>query len=106
MVVVRYFGGILLGVPGLIRAYRSAAADALDKVAVCTKTASRRWELRFGYGQMPALMTALKAAGLELLTRDFSDTCRATLDVPLSKEESFLETMEKNGIFINKLTQP
>lgn len=103
VVVVRYFGGILLGVPGLIRAYRSAAADALDKAAVVEKTAARRWELSFGYETMPAVMSELKASGLTLLSRDFTQTCKVILDVPLAKEKLFLEHTEKLGIFKNKL---
>jgi len=103
VVVVRYFGGILLGVPGLIRAYKSATADALDKAAIVERTAARRWELAFEYAQMPALMTELKSSGLELISRDFSESCKAVLDVPLAKERLFLEHIEKLGIFKNKL---
>ena len=103
VVVVRYFGGILLGVPGLIRAYRSAAADALDKAGSVERTAFRRWNFDFGYDQLPAFMSAVKSFGLELGGRDFSETCSAMVDVPLAKEKLFLEHIEKLGIFKNKL---
>ena len=103
VVVVRYFGGVLLGVPGLIRAYKAAAADALDKAAVIERTASRRWSVGFGYEQMPAMMAEVKSSSLEVVGRDFSENCELILDVPLSKEGLFLEHIEKIGIFKDKI---
>ena len=103
VVVVRYFGGILLGVPGLIRAYKSATADALDKAQLIEKTAARRWSLEFGYELMPAVMGNLKSQGLEVALRDFGETCRFEIDVPLSKEIQFLEHTENLGIFKDKI---
>ncbi|MBR0175585.1 MAG: YigZ family protein [Bacteroidales bacterium] len=103
VVVVRYFGGILLGVPGLIRAYKSATADALEKAQIVEKTATRRWSIEFGYELMPAVMGELKAQGLELVSRDFAEQCSLTVDIPLSKERAFLEHTEKIGIFKDKI---
>ena len=103
VVVVRYFGGILLGVPGLIRAYKSATADALDKAQVIEKTATRRWSLEFGYELMPAVMGELKASGIEIAKRVFTDKCLLETPVPLSKEKQFLEHIEKIGIFKDKI---
>lgn len=103
VVVVRYFGGILLGVPGLIRAYKSATADALEKAQIVEKTATRRWQIGFGYDLMPAVMGEIKALGLETVARDFAEECSLTLDVPLSKEQTFLEHTEKIGIFKDKI---
>lgn len=103
VVVVRYFGGILLGVPGLIRAYKSATADALEKAQIVEKTATRRWSIEFGYELMPAVMGELKAHGLEVVSRDFVEECSLTVDIPLSKERAFLEHTEKIGIFKDKI---
>ncbi len=103
VVVVRYFGGILLGVPGLIRAYKSATADALEKAQIVEKTATRRWQIGFGYDLMPAVMGEIKALGLETTARDFAEECSLTVDVPLSKEQTFLEHTEKIGIFKDKI---
>lgn len=103
VVVVRYFGGILLGVPGLIRAYKSATADALDKAQVIEKTATRRWSMEFGYELMPAVMGELKAYGIEIAKRVFTDNCLLETPVPLSKEKQFLEHIEKIGIFKDKI---
>ena len=103
VVVVRYFGGILLGVPGLIRAYKSATADALDKAQVIEKIATRRWSLEFGYELMPAVMGELKVSGIEIAKRVFTDKCLLETRVPLSKEKQFLEHIEKIGIFKDKI---
>lgn len=103
VVVVRYFGGVLLGVPGLIRAYRSAAADALDSAGTVECTASRSWDVGFGYDVMPAFMEALKSFGIEVLDRSFGDECRFRLKVPAGKEHDFFEHIEKIGIFKNKI---
>ena len=103
VVVVRYFGGILLGVPGLIRAYKSATADALDKAQLVERIASRRWQLTFGYELMPAVMAELKAEGLDVPDRQFAEECKLTVEVPLSKERAFLEHTEKIGIFKDKI---
>ena len=103
VVVVRYFGGILLGVPGLIRAYKSATADALDKAQIVEKTACRRWSMEFGYELMPSVMGELKSLGLEVTARDFAESCRFEIETPLLKEHQFLEHTEKIGIFKDKI---
>lgn len=103
VVVVRYFGGILLGVPGLIRAYRSAAADALDAAGTVECTAARIWSVGFPYETMPSFMAALKNFGIEVLERSFGDECIFRLRVPAGKEHVFFEHIEKIGIFKNKI---
>ncbi len=103
VVVVRYFGGILLGVPGLIRAYKTATADALEKAQIIEKTATRRWSIEFGYELMPAVMGNLKSLGLDVAKKDFAECCRFEIDAPLSKETLFLEHTENLGIFKDKI---
>ena len=49
IVVVRYFGGIKLGIPGLIRAYRTSSADAIANAEIVEKVAAKRFRLSFGY---------------------------------------------------------
>lgn len=91
IVVVRYFGGILLGVPGLIAAYRGAAADAIAKAPRVEKTASRTWTLQCGYDALPEVENGLKSIGLQPLKRDFAAECIFVLEVPLGKETMFKE---------------
>ena len=97
VVVVRYFGGIKLGVPGLIRAYKSATADALAQAQVITKTATRRFRLRFGYLSMNAVMKLLKEMDLPQAQQDFGETCSLLTQVPLSQANAFLENLQKHA---------
>lgn len=105
VVVVRYFGGILLGVPGLIRAYRSAAADALANAVREERTATRRIRLRFSYDQMPAVERMLKNYNLSAVKRDFSEECSMEIDIPLSLEDKIDEISNNLIIFKDNLNQ-
>jgi uncharacterized YigZ family protein len=60
VVVIRYFGGTLLGVSGLINAYRNAAADALNNAKVLEKHVSQRWTITFPYISMNDVMKVLR----------------------------------------------
>ena len=91
VIVVRYFGGIKLGIPGLIRAYKSATADALEKAAKCEKIAGSWMRLRFGYGSMPEVMKAVKDLGLQQRSQDFGLDCTLEVRVRRTLEQDFLE---------------
>lgn len=75
IVVVRYFGGIKLGVPGLINAYKTAARDALDHAEIVEKTVNEVYSLQFGYPLMNEVMRVMKDAGLEQLNPRFEMDC-------------------------------
>lgn len=91
VVVVRYFGGIKLGIPGLIRAYKSATKDALDKAEKIEKTAGIWYELSFDYAQMPEVMKVVKDLGLPSREQRFEASCSMQVRVRLAQEEDFLE---------------
>lgn len=91
VVVVRYFGGILLGVPGLVRAYRQAAADALEKAVSVEKTAVRRYVLEFDYLEMNEVQTFLKTSGVQVLESRFDIRCEMNVAVRLSLEKQFID---------------
>lgn len=97
VVVVRYFGGIKLGIPGLIRAYRSSTADALDHAEIVEKTAVRRYRLTFGYMDMNGVMKVLKDLGLQAVKQDFGMECSLETDVRLSLAETFEEKIGQAG---------
>ena len=97
IVVVRYFGGIKLGIPGLIRAYRTAAADALDKASIVEKTACKRFRLHFGYLDMNPVMKVLKDMGLNPADPDYGTACSLTAAVPLSAEAAFRDRIRLAG---------
>ena len=95
--VVRYFGGIKLGIPGLIRAYRTSAADALDHAEIIEKTATERYRLTFGYMDMNGVMKILKDLGLSACRQDFGMSCSLETDVRLTAVPLFTEMIEKTG---------
>ena len=89
VVVVRYFGGIKLGIPGLIRAYRSSTADALSQAEVIGKVAGRTFRIGFDYLSMNSVMKVLKDMGLTPSSQDFGLSCTLEVRVRLSQEEDF-----------------
>lgn len=93
IVVVRYFGGILLGTPGLINAYKSAAADAIANATVVEKIATVRYRIRFDYARMNAVMKCLKDFHLPVEVPEYGDECTLETSVRLTSEASFTDTM-------------
>lgn len=81
IVVVRYFGGIKLGVSGLIQAYKEAAADAVAHADIIEKTENRILRVRFSYGVMNEVMKVVKEEEPEVLDRVFELECRMTLSI-------------------------
>lgn len=73
VVVIRYFGGTLLGVSGLINAYRSAAADALDNAEIVERHLMETWLIKFPYEAMNDVMRVLKEEGCNQSAHDYSD---------------------------------
>ena len=101
VIVVRYFGGIKLGIPGLIRAYRTATADALASAVTVEKVAGSWMKLDFGYGSLPAVMKLLKDMSVPQRAQSFGNECSLEAFVRLSAEKDFLERIGKIGIFRN-----
>ena len=93
VVVVRYFGGIKLGIPGLIRAYKTSTADALTQAEIVEKVAGKTFRVTFGYLSMNAVMKVLKDLGLQPSAQDFGLDCSLEVRVRLSLEESFREKL-------------
>ncbi len=81
IVVVRYFGGIKLGVSGLINAYRAAAADAIGHARIVEKTDDEVFRIKFDYTVMNEVMRVVKEEEPEVMFRDFSMECRMTLSI-------------------------
>lgn len=89
VVVVRYFGGIKLGIPGLIRAYKTSTAEALDKAGSVEKIAGKWFGLRFGYESMNSVMKVLKDMELRQRGQDFGAECSLQVWVRISAENDF-----------------
>ncbi len=93
VVVVRYFGGIKLGIPGLIRAYKTSTADALANATVIPKIAARNYRVGFDYLNMNAVMKVLKDLDLPVKEQNFGESCTLVTRVRLSQVESFLDRL-------------
>ena len=96
IIVVRYFGGVKLGIPGLIRSYKTAAADAISKSTIITKTIKEHYQVDFKYPQMNDVMRIVKEYDLEVVNTDFGMDCNLIFAVPKSKSETIVSTFQKN----------
>lgn len=81
VIVVRYFGGIKLGVSGLIQAYKTATGDALDKAEIIQKVIPAQLTIRFSYDWMNAVMKLVKDYDMEIISQHFTKTCQMSLSV-------------------------
>ncbi|MDJ1483277.1 YigZ family protein [Cytophagaceae bacterium YF14B1] len=81
VVVVRYFGGIKLGVSGLIQAYRTSASEALETAQIIEKIVMMPFSIQFTYEQMNQVMKLLKDYDAEILSQDFQLVCNLTAAV-------------------------
>lgn len=96
IVVVRYFGGTKLGVPGLINAYKSAAHDALQNAEIIEKTIEKRLKIAFGYPQMNEAMRLTKSEGIRIAGQDFEMDCTMELMIKKSLFQQVYNSFEKN----------
>ena len=94
VVVVRYFGGIKLGIPGLIRAYKTSTADALSRAEIVEKVAGKTFRVTFDYLSMNPVMKVLKDLGLTASGQEFGMDCAMDVRVRLSLEEDFRARMD------------
>ena len=92
VVVVRWFGGIKLGVPGLIKAYKTSAAEAIAGARVVEKVAGKWFRLGFGYASMPSVMSMIKSMSLPTRAQSYAEDCTVEVRVRLSLEEDFLRS--------------
>lgn len=95
IVVVRYFGGIKLGVSGLINAYRTAAADVLDHAIVVEKTEDEVVKIKFSYAVLNDVMRIIKEMEPVVLERNFELECRMTLALRRKLLPVLLERMQQ-----------
>jgi uncharacterized YigZ family protein len=87
LVVVRYFGGTLLGVSGLINAYRNAAADALKNADIIEKIVEDEYFLNFTYNELNDVMQIIKQENLTIEQTWFEEKCRIHFSVRKSEVE-------------------
>lgn len=105
IVVIRYFGGIKLGIPGLINAYRTAAKRAIDKATIVTRTIEERYEICFEYPLMNDVMKILKEEHTNMIEQESENTCKIRFSIRRSHGTKITGRLQKiKGIKINFLT--
>jgi uncharacterized YigZ family protein len=95
IVVIRYFGGIKLGIPGLINAYRTAARDALEQAATVTRTVEEIYELQFDYLLMNDVMKILKEEHADILGQEFENACKLRFSIRQSSGMKITSRLQK-----------
>ncbi len=79
VVVVRFFGGVKLGVGGLISAYRTAAQMALEESQIIEKTIDVSFEISFDYKNMNKVMRVIKEKNLEIVSQEMNESCKIVI---------------------------
>lgn len=103
VIVVRYFGGTLLGVPGLINAYKTATSLALQLTPVVQKPVLTDYELQYDYTLMNDVMMVVKRFGCVVKLNETQLFCRLLIGVPKAEEPLFLEKIkDMHGIELKK----
>ncbi len=93
IVVVRYFGGTLLGVGGLINAYRNAAKDALSNAKLITEIILVEYDLAFPYSSMNDVMTLIKDENLRQSKQVFELSCSIRIGFRKSAEDRLTQKL-------------
>ena len=103
IVVVRYFGGTLLGVPGLINAYRTAASLALQITPVVQKPVLLPYRLQFDYTQMNDVMKVVKQFDCVVLKQETQLFYSIEIGVPKNRlDEVLFRLKELRGVEVEK----
>lgn len=103
VVVVRYFGGTLLGVPGLINAYKTATSLALQLTPIIQKPVLIKYELQFDYTLMNEIMMVVKRFGCTVLQNEAQLFCRMMIGIPKESLEACLSKLEDlHGVEVAK----
>jgi uncharacterized YigZ family protein len=95
IVVVRYFGGTLLGVPGLINAYKNAALEAIAQAEIIEKIVYNLYRLDFGYLQMNEVMKVIKEKGLEVRSQQFDLQCSMEIAIRKKRITETVDSLSK-----------
>lgn len=97
IVVVRYFGGTKLGVPGLIAAYKESAANAIEAATVVERTVDRRFTIDFPYLVMNDVMRVIKEEQPRIAGQEFDNLCTMHLTIREGRADILIEKLKKAG---------
>lgn len=103
IVVVRYFGGVKLGVGGLISAYKAAAQMALENAVIIEKTINKHFVISFGYANMNKVMRIIKEKNLQIISQKMEMDCEIEIAIRKKNVQNLLDTFE--SLYEIKLTE-
>ena len=103
VVVVRYFGGVKLGVGGLISAYKIAAQMALENSEIVERTIDKHFIISFGYAHMNKVMRIIKEKNLQIVSQKMEMDCEIEISIRKKSVQNLLDTFE--NLYEIKLTE-
>ena len=103
VVVVRYFGGLKLGVGGLISAYKTAAQMALENSEIVEQTINKFFTISFGYAHMNKVMRIIKEKNLQIVSQKMEMDCEIQISIRKKNVQNLLDTFE--NLYEIKLTE-
>ncbi len=95
VIVVRYFGGTLLGKGGLVKAYKSAAADMLLNAEIIIKAVTRLYKISFNYDVMSEVMRILDREKLEQLENKYGRHCSIKTRISVNKDKNIITRLRR-----------
>jgi uncharacterized YigZ family protein len=96
IIVVRYFGGILLGTGGLVVAYKEATVDALNQAEIIEKTVDETITIHFDYVLMNDVMRIVKDTNAQILHQEYDNQC--SMQLSIRKQDAYLLTAKLQKI--------
>ncbi|MBZ5857208.1 IMPACT family protein [Flavihumibacter profundi] len=105
IVVVRYFGGTLLGVPGLINAYKTTATVVLQTLPFIQKPIELKYRLEFDYTTMNQVMMIIKQFNCSIISQEIQLFCFFTIGIPVNRREEVLYRLKDlNTVTVSPVT--
>ena len=96
IVVVRYFGGVKLGVPGLINAYKTASFEAISKTKIITKKITEEYEIKFNYIKINTVMRIIKKYNLKIKETNYQQECKINISINKNEVKKVIDILNKN----------
>ena len=96
IIVVRYFGGTKLGIPGLIRSYKNTTINAINNTEIVTKNIQEEYELFFKYSYLEGVMKQIKKWELVILENNFNLDCRMKILVSKKKSDIVFDFLKNH----------
>jgi uncharacterized YigZ family protein len=102
--VVRYWGGTLLGVPGLINAYKTAASLALQITPIIQKQIELNYKIHFDYTRINEVMMVIKQFNCAIIFQELQLFCNIIVGIPKNRMEEVLYNLSQlKGVELSKL---